>query len=99
MPVASAFSFMDALWLLFVFCAWVMVIAFVVIVLVDNFRRTDQSGWAKAGWSLFVIAFPLLGALVYQIARPRTIAYEDDAFTNRATAGRDQATQIQAGLR
>jgi hypothetical protein len=99
MPVAAAFPFLDALWLLFVFCAWLMVIAFVVIVLIDNFRRTDQSGWAKAGWTLFVIALPLLGALVYQIARPRTIAYEDDAFTNRATAGRDQATRIQAGLR
>jgi len=32
--------------------------------------KTNVSGWAKAGWTVFVIALPLLGVLVYMIARP-----------------------------
>jgi hypothetical protein len=34
------------------------------------FRRHDLTGWAKAGWTLFVIVLPLVGVLVYTIARP-----------------------------
>ena len=33
------------------------------MVLADNFRRSDHSGWAKAGWTLFVIFVPLIGVL------------------------------------
>jgi hypothetical protein len=40
------------------------------MILADNFARQDHSGWAKAGWTLFVIFTPLLGVLVYMIARP-----------------------------
>jgi Phospholipase_D-nuclease N-terminal len=40
------------------------------MVLWDNFARPDHSGWAKAGWTLFVIFLPLLGVLIYMIARP-----------------------------
>jgi hypothetical protein len=46
------------------------------MVLADNFRRTDHSGLAKAGWTLFVIFLPLLGVLVYMVAAPaRDTAY------------------------
>jgi hypothetical protein len=41
-----------------------------MMVLADNFRRYEQSGWAKAGWTLFVIFLPLPGVLGYMIARP-----------------------------
>ena len=37
---------------------------------VDNFRRRDHSGWAKAGWAFFILMLPLFGMLVYLIARP-----------------------------
>ena len=40
------------------------------MILADNFRRSDISGWAKAGWTLFVIFVPLIGVLTYVIARP-----------------------------
>jgi hypothetical protein len=39
--------------------------------MIDNFRRHDHSGWAKAGWTLLVIFVPLIGVLVYMIARPK----------------------------
>ena len=75
--LASNFSFWDALWLMIVFFAWIMVLTWIVLLLIDNFRRTDHSGWAKAGWTLFIIFLPILGALTYTIARPdRAGAYE-----------------------
>jgi hypothetical protein len=50
----------------------VIFVYLLILVLADNFRRTDQTGWAKAGWTLFVIFLPLFGVLVYMIARPNT---------------------------
>ena len=47
-------------------------VAFVVYILIDNFRRHDHSGWAKAGWLLFIMFVPLIGAIAYMIARPAT---------------------------
>ncbi|MDY6796342.1 MAG: SHOCT domain-containing protein [Actinomycetota bacterium] len=43
-----------------------------VFTLIDIFSRSDLSGWAKALWVVFVIILPLLGMLVYFIARPMT---------------------------
>jgi hypothetical protein len=57
-------------WTMFIFFAWVIWVYLLVLVLADNFRRRDQSGWSKAGWTLFVIFLPLVGVLVYMIARP-----------------------------
>jgi hypothetical protein len=68
--IASSFSFWDAIWLMIVFFAWIMVITWVVLLLVDNFRRTDHTGWAKAGWTLLMIFLPVLGAVTYTIVRP-----------------------------
>ena len=35
----------------------------------DLFRSHDLSGWAKALWFIFILIFPLIGVLVYLIAR------------------------------
>jgi hypothetical protein len=75
--LASSYPFLDIMWTMFIFFAWVIWIWLLIMVLADNFRRTDISGWAKAGWTLFVIFLPLLGVLVYMIAsssRETTIA-------------------------
>jgi phospholipase D-like protein len=71
MLLASSYPFLDVVWTMFIFFAWVIWIWLLIMVLADNFRRTDLTGWAKAGWTLFVIFLPLLGVLVYMIARPR----------------------------
>ena len=47
---------------------WVIWIWIVVTVLVDALRRPELSGWAKAGWTVFVVVLPFLGVLVYLIA-------------------------------
>jgi hypothetical protein len=70
MLVAADYPFLDIFWTMIIFFAWVIFAALVIIVLLDNFRRHDQSGWAKAGWTLLVIFLPLLGVLIYMVARP-----------------------------
>ena len=69
--LASDYPFLDIMWTMFIFFAWMIWISLIVLVFVDNFRRQDHSGWAKAGWTLFVIFVPLIGVLVYMIARPK----------------------------
>jgi hypothetical protein len=65
-----SYPFLDIFWTMLVFFAFVIWIYLLVMVLGDNFRRRDHSGWAKAGWTLFVIFLPLIGVLVYMIVRP-----------------------------
>jgi hypothetical protein len=55
-----------------VFFAWLIFVWLVVTILWDNFTRHDHSGWAKAGWTILVIFLPLIGVLIYMIARPST---------------------------
>jgi hypothetical protein len=49
---------------LFIIWFWLLISVFT-----DIFRSHDLSGWAKAAWSLFIIVLPMLGVLVYMIAR------------------------------
>ncbi|HWF21279.1 MAG TPA: SHOCT domain-containing protein [Acidimicrobiales bacterium] len=43
---------------------WLMISVFI-----DIFRSHDMKGWVKAIWILFVLVIPLIGILVYFIAR------------------------------
>ena len=70
MLLASDYPFLDIMWTMFIFFGWVLWISLVVMVLLDNFRRPDQSGWSKVGWTLLVIFLPLIGVLAYMVARP-----------------------------
>jgi phospholipase D-like protein len=70
MLVGTSYPFLDIMWTMFIFFAWVIWIWLLILVLSDNFRRRDHSGWAKAGWTLLVIFLPLIGVLTYMITRP-----------------------------
>jgi hypothetical protein len=70
MLAASGYPFLDIMWTMFIFFAWVIWIWLLILVLSDNFRRRDHSGLSKAGWTLLVIFLPLIGVLLYMIARP-----------------------------
>jgi Short C-terminal domain/Phospholipase_D-nuclease N-terminal len=63
--VAANYPFLDVVWTMFVFFAWVIWIWLLFIILGDIFRRHDVSGWSKAAWVLFVIILPFIGVLVY----------------------------------
>jgi hypothetical protein len=68
MVIAADYPFLDILWTMIIFFAWVVWIWIMIIILTDVFRRKDESGWLKALWVIFLIVLPFLGALVYLIA-------------------------------
>ena len=53
------------------FFLWFLYIWMFIAVFSDIFRRRDLGGWAKAGWTLFVIVLPILGILIYMATRPK----------------------------
>ena len=63
-PLISLFLLMA--WWFFLFTVFFAV----VWAFIDNFRRRDHHGWAKAGWALVILAIPLFGTLIYLVARP-----------------------------
>ena len=69
MPVVAAFTFGEALLTVLELALLFMWIWIAIGVVVDIFRSQDLSGWGKAGWLLFVVILPLIGVLVYLIAR------------------------------
>jgi hypothetical protein len=82
----GAYTFWDGIWTIFIFFAWLMFITWVILLMIDNFRRTDHSGWAKALWALFIIFLPIIGAFTYTIARPSSAG--DHGYDPRPAAGR-----------
>ena len=44
-----------------------------ITVVIDIFRCHDLSGWAKAAWLVLIVLVPLLGVLIYVIARNDTL--------------------------
>jgi general stress protein CsbA len=66
MLLAADYPFLDILWTMILFFCWVAWIWMLVLILGDVFRR-DMSGWGKAGWCVFLIVLPFLGAFIYLI--------------------------------
>jgi membrane protein implicated in regulation of membrane protease activity len=71
MLLASSYSYplLGAFWTILEIFLWVLWIWILIYVFIDIFRSHDLSGWAKALWFLFVLFIPLIGVLVYLIAR------------------------------
>jgi hypothetical protein len=67
--VLAAYTFGDVMWTMFVFFAWILFFWLLFGVFGDLFGRHDISGWAKAGWCVFVIILPFLGIFVYLISQ------------------------------
>lgn len=59
------------------FFLWVLWFMLLFRVIGDVFRDDKLSGWAKAGWTLFVCVLPYLGVLVYLIARGKGMGKRD----------------------
>jgi hypothetical protein len=69
--LAYEWTFGSVLWAMVVFFFWFMLIWMFIGVFADIFRRNDLTGWGKAGWLLLIFIVPLLGILIYLIARPK----------------------------
>ena len=71
MLLASSYSYplLGAFWTIFIIFLWVIWFWILITVFIDIFRSKDLSGWGKALWFIFVLVIPLIGVLVYLIAR------------------------------
>ena len=67
------YPLLGVFWSLVMFAALVIVIFTVIYAFIDNFRRRDHGGWAKALWALIIVVLPLLGTLIYLVARPADV--------------------------
>jgi ABC-type multidrug transport system fused ATPase/permease subunit len=65
----SSYPLLNIFWSIFIFFLWIIWIWILIMVFIDIFRSHDLSGWGKALWFLFVLFIPLVGVLVYLIAR------------------------------
>jgi hypothetical protein len=74
MVFAAEYPFLNIFWTMIIFFVWVCWIWMVIGIFGDIFSRHDISGWAKAGWSVFVIVLPFLGVLIYLIANGQSMA-------------------------
>ena len=68
---SSSYSFpvLGVFWTILMIFLWVIWIWILITIIIDIFRSHDLSGWAKALWFVFILFLPLVGVLVYLIAR------------------------------
>jgi len=69
--LASSYSYplLCAFWTIFEIFLWIIWFWILITIFIDIFRSHDLNGWEKALWFLFVLFIPLIGVLVYLIAR------------------------------
>ena len=99
MPLASSYSYplLGAFWTILEIFLWVLWIWVLIYVFIDIFRSHDLSGWAKALWFIFVLFIPLIGVLVYLIARGDSM--QERAAAAGAAAGRGRPSLHPGGRR
>jgi quinol-cytochrome oxidoreductase complex cytochrome b subunit len=68
--LAYDFPLLGVFWSLLMLAGFILWVFIVIWVFIDNFRRTDHHGVAKALWFLFIVFVPIIGVLAYLIARP-----------------------------
>ena len=72
--LAANYPFLDVMWTMLVFFAWVIWFWLLITVFSDVFRRHDIGGGMKVLWCIFVIVLPFLGVFVYLIAESKGMA-------------------------
>jgi hypothetical protein len=89
MVIAADYPFLDVLWTMLVFFAWVIWFWLLITVFSDLFRRHDVSGWGKAGWTALVVVLPYLGVFIYLIAQGKHMAERSAADMRASRAALD----------
>jgi ABC-type multidrug transport system fused ATPase/permease subunit len=96
--IATSYPLLDAfltmLWI-FLFIIWIWLL---IMIFTDIFRSHDLSGWGKALWVIGIIIFPLLGVLIYLIARGNKMHQRQvEAAQAQQAAFRDYVQDAAAG--
>jgi putative oligomerization/nucleic acid binding protein/phospholipase D-like protein len=69
--IAADYPFLDVLWTMFIFFAWVIWFWLLITIFADIFRRSDIHGGKKTLWCIFVIITPFIGVFVYLISQSK----------------------------
>ena len=69
--IAADYPFLDVLWTMFIFFAWVIWFWLLITIFADIFRRHDIGGGTKTLWCIFVIITPFIGVFVYLISQSK----------------------------
>jgi general stress protein CsbA len=97
MVIAADYPFLNILWTMIIFFAWVAWIWILVVILIDVFRRRDESGWVKALWVIFLIVLPFIGVLVYLIVNHDGMAERSAQQAKTQQAQMDDYVRSVAG--
>jgi Short C-terminal domain/Phospholipase_D-nuclease N-terminal len=97
MLLAADYPFLNILWTMIIFFAWVIWIWIAITVLIDVFRRHDIGGFAKAGWVILVIVVPFLGVLIYLLANHEGMAERSNKEAKAQQAQFDDYVRDTAG--
>jgi hypothetical protein len=95
--IAADYPFLDVIWTMFIFFAWVIWFWLLITVFGDIFRRHDTSGVAKVFWIIFVIVLPFLGVFVYLIANHDGMTERNIERAKSQQAQMDQYVKSVAG--
>ena len=80
------YPLLNLFWTMLEFFLWILWFFLLFKIITDIFRSRDMGGWGKAGWTIFVILLPLIGVLVYLIARGGSMGERDLEQAQRADA-------------
>jgi hypothetical protein len=95
--IAASYPFLNVLWDILIFFAWVIFIWIAITVLIDVFRRHDISGWQKALWVVFIVILPWIGVLIYLIVNHAGMADRRNREAQAAQTQFDQYVRQAAG--
>jgi hypothetical protein len=90
-------DFGDVLLWSFWFFIWIAALMVWFRCLFDLFGDHTLSGWGKAGWALLLIFVPWVGALIYLIARGRSMTERQLSRAKEMQAAQEQYIQQVAG--
>jgi hypothetical protein len=91
------YTFLEVLWWMIVFFAFIIWFWLLITVFADVFRRHDIGGWAKALWIIGVIIFPFIGVFVYLIAEHEGMAERNMKQAEAQQTATDEYIRSVAG--
>jgi hypothetical protein len=97
MTATTTYPILDIFWTMlqiFVFIIWIWLL---IAIFSDIFRSHDMGGGAKALWFIFVLIVPVLGILVYLIARGGSMHERAAAQAQRQQQAFDDYVRQTAG--
>ena len=97
MFVGADYPFLDVMWTMLVFFAWVIWFWLLITVFADIFRRKDTSGFSKVLWMIFVIVLPFLGVFIYMIVNHEGMTDRSVAQMQTQKAATDEYIRSVSG--